>query len=141
MSHLLKGKTKITSIDILKKAIGNMPLLKFNEGATDFKWYYNKERAESQYGKIEHSISFVDPKKSTSCGYEIGVCKDKDSGEWVLAFDPHDSMAASHVGQQCEKIAEQYVRAYAQQIAEQHGFMVQVTDTNGELSFDLTSIN
>lgn len=123
MSHLYQNQIAIHDLDILKKAVAGFGGLKWNEGATTFRWYvtnkYDKKQLESEQGKCEHSISIK------GCSYEVGVVRRKDGDGWSLVFDPLDTKAADIVGRQCEKIVSAYAEEYTRDWASKKGFILE----------------
>jgi hypothetical protein len=132
----------INDIEILKRAVKIMGLV-WKEGQTTYKWYADgrdtkaKTTLESSQGICEHAIGFAPGQSSYE--YEIGVVKNKDGEGWKLVFDPYDVIAASKVGNQCEKLINEYSQAYIRDFAERNGFTTEVTtDAEGNLCMTLT---
>lgn len=101
MSHITKIKAKISSLDDLKAAVEKMGLV-FRENKSHYNWY----RGNSNQNKCDHAIGL-----KNANAYEIGVTKEGD--EYRLAFDNFDRSLSSIVGNNCEKLTNEYTKVMA----------------------------
>ena len=102
MSHVVTPTLQYYYLDCLKKAIANIPGLKFNEGKTRYRWferfvgdspmpegftwhgrseYHTYDPTKRMLGTCEHTISL-----ESDQGYEVGVYQ-KEDGSWGLIYD------------------------------------------------------
>lgn len=138
MSHLFSSAVLISDLELFEKVVSTFPGLKWNHDKKSFRWYSANTK------ECDHSITQINPNTEGSRGHEVGIVKveDADAPSWRMEFDPYDRVLAGIIGQNGQKLLNEYSEAFARKFAEANGFTVERSiDGNGDIVIELIDSN
>lgn len=128
MSHTVKIKTLFKDLNVFKKALEKFGwTVKENE---KIRTYPSDSARNTVYKYVA-----VNPKQD---GYDIGVGQ-KEDGELELFADFHDGSIAAGLGQDLQKLRQEYSKQLTIDEMTFNGYTVdESTDNNGNISLEFT---
>lgn len=136
MSHLISASVLISDLELFERVVATFPELIWNHNKKEFRWY------SSNVKKCDHAITYKGGPNSRK--HEVGIvpAEDSDVPAWKMEFDPYDQELAKIIGQNGEKLLNEYSEAYARKFAEANGFTVDKhVDAEGNITLELIDVN